>query len=512
MKNTFGAMPTCISIGFVLVLALAGCAPAGSTSDSQVAGGGTITIGQVAEPTHVPDPIVDGSLAGYNYYFNVFDQLTTFDAEGDIQPRLSTEWTSNEDFTQWTFNVRDDVKFHNGEPLTAADVVFTYETILATADSDPASYMEMLESTEEGADGTVVFNLDAPFSAWPTITTGVSIVPESVYTELGSEGFAAAPVGSGPFIFEKYTRGVEYVINKNDDYWGTKATIDQAIFQTVADSEARLNGVSSGSLDIALIAPNQVSSLEGADNVSVKSLPSNGVTFLGMNSTAGPLADPLVRQAITLAIDREAIVDSVLAGLGTANSQLVAPNVGGFSDDYPAPAFDPDEARRLLAKAGYAGEPIPLEYAVEGRIPLSSEVVQVIQGFLSDVGVVVELQGMDQGSFSTVVYGSKTAKGIYLNTYAPSTIDGDAPIASIFGAQQNDYALDQATTALVEKTRTVDGQDRIDVYSELFTLNDAESYVIGLYTPDNNFAVNPELKWEPRADGLVVLNLATFAG
>jgi len=486
------------------IAALTGCSGAGSAAADR-----DIVIGQVAEPEGAPDPIMDGSLAGYNYYYNVFDQLTKLDADGAIEPSLATEWTPSEDLTTWTYTLRDDAVFSNGDPVTAGDVAFTYDTILASPDSDNLGYMGVLEAVEAPDDTTVVFTLNAPFSPWPSITTAVSIVPESVYTELGSEGFAAAPVGSGPFRFVSYTRGVEYVIERNPDYWGEEPEVETVTFQTVGDADARLNGVSSGSLDIALLSPNQVDSA-GGSGVEVASRTSNGVTFLGINSTTGPLADARVRQAIRLAIDSQALVDGVLSGRAVANDQIVAPDVAGHADLEPS-EYDPGAAEALLAEAGYSGETIPLQYATEGRIPLSSEIAQAIGGYLEAVGLSVELKGTDQASLSNIIYGTVSVEGLYLNTWAPSTMDGDMPATNLFAGGQNDYAKSPETAALVEEQRTVTGDERDAVFARLAQTNLDQAYIVPLFTPDADYALAPGLEWTPRADGEYVLSDVAFA-
>ncbi|GAA1636995.1 ABC transporter substrate-binding protein [Microbacterium flavum] len=493
--------------GAALVLsACAGGSDAGSTSAPQ-----NLTIGVVAEPEKSPDPIIDGSLAGYNIYYNLFDQLTVLDADGAIQPSLATSWTPNDDFTQWTFTLRDDVKFQDGEPLTAADVVFTYETVLHTPDSDNLGYMDMLESVSAPDDHTVVFDLDSSFSPWPSITTAQSIVPEKVYTALGSEGFAAAPVGSGPFSFVSWNRGVDYVLKRNDDYWGGAPKIDTLTFQTVSDEEARLNGVISGSLDVALISPNQVTSAEGS-GVDVRSRAANGTTFLGINSTAGPLADERIRQAVWHAIDREALVKTVLSGRAVANDQIIAANVAGYVSDATGPGYDPAAAKALLTAAGYTGEAIPLEYATSGRIPMSAEVAQAIAGYLEAVGITVTLSGMDQSTLSSRIYSTVDMKGLYLNTWAPSTMDGDMPATNLFAGGQNDYAKSPETAALVAKQRTVAGDDRIAVFRALAEANFQGAYIVPLFTPEADYAVSPKVTWTPRVDGLFDLSDAAFTG
>lgn len=487
----------------IAVLVMALLIPLGLLTACGSGGGSStdIVVGQVTEPEKIPDPILDGSLAGYNYYYNVFDQLTALDTEGKIVPRLATSWKASPDFRTWTYTLRTDAKFTNGDPVTAQDVAFTYNTILAHQDSDNFSYMEQLQSVQAVDAHTVTFSLNAPFSPWPSITTAISIVPEKVYKQLGSEGFAKAPVGSGPFKFVSWQRGVDYVIERNDAYWGPKPKLTKVTFQTVADENARLNGVQSGSLDLALISPNQVDALNGNSSVTVASRESNGSTFLGMNSKAGVLTDPRIRLAIAKAIDINALAKNVLAGRGTANSQLVAPNVTGFVAGMPNVAFDPAGAKALLGQAGYSGQPIPFQYATDGRIPLSSDVAQAIEGFLTQVGIKVDMMGTDQASLSDIIYSTVSAKGLYLNTWAPSTMDGDMPVTNLFGGGQNDYAQSPETNALVLAQRQVTGAPRVDVFRKLFALNEQQAYIIGLYTPKTDYAVNPNLVWQPRADG-----------
>lgn len=507
--------PSALVAATAATLFLVSCGDNGGAASAdgggEPASGGELVVAAVAEPENVAEPVVDGTLAGYNYYYNVFDRLTMFDAEGEIQPELATEWESNEDFTEWTYTIRDDVTFHDGEPLTVDDVVFTYNEVLESTESSVTGFLGPIESVEPGEDeNTVVFTLNSSFSPLPSLTTAVSIVPEHVYSELGSAAFAQEPIGSGPFEFVSYSRGVEYVIERNEDYWDGAPDLERITFQTVADEDARLNGVISGSVDVGQISPNQVAAVENDPNIVIESLTSNGIVFLGVNTSADGLDEQLVRQAIVHAIDRESIVENVLSGGGLANGQVVAESVGGYDSSVEVPEYDPGLAESLLEEAGYSGETITLEYATDGRIPLSAEVAQAIQGYLNDVGISVNMSGMDQNTLSNRVTAVQDMQGLFLNTWAPSTMDGDMPATNFFCGGSNDYTHDEDACSLVEAQREVDEQPRIDIFGELAELNNEQGFIMPLYSPDNIYASNPDLDWEPRADGLYVLKDATL--
>ena len=497
------ALPA-LSVGLAAALMLSGCAGGfESTSDSsaEAGTGGRIVAALPTDPTSM-DPVKTGSLVVLSVFFNTFDQLTKITADGSLEPKLATKWTPNADLTTWDFTLREGVAFTNGEPLTADDVVFSFTRILEDPTSENFGYLSSLASVAKVDDLTVRFTMKAPFSAFPRNTSLISIVPDQAYAAMGPEAFAAAPVGSGPFKFEKIQRGVAYDLVRNDSYWGEPAKLDAVSLVPVASDESRVNGVLSGSLDVAQISPAQVEPVKGSGAANVQSELSNGVVFLGVNSTAGVLADEKIRRAVGLAIDKKAITDTVLSGLGEPATQMLAPAVEGYVSGLSDGGYNPDEAKKLLAEAGYNGESIDFEYALDGRIPLSGEVAQAIQGYLTTAGIKVNLVGADQASH-TLKVRNRQMKGIYLNTWAPSTVDGDLPLTDFYEkAGNNNYAQDPRTAELAVKQRGVEGQDRLSVFEELLGLSNEQGYYIPLYVPANNFAVDTKLDWTQRADGL----------
>ncbi|KQR03842.1 hypothetical protein ASF72_05880 [Arthrobacter sp. Leaf141] len=505
-RSPFRSVLPVLSVGLAAALALSSCAggfESSSDASSSTTGGtgGRIVAALPTDPTSM-DPVKTGSLVVLSVFFNTFDQLTKITADGSLEPKLATEWTPSADMTSWDFTLREGVTFTNGEPLTADDVVFSFSSILADPTSENFGYLSSLKSVAKVDDTKVRFEMKAPFSAFPRNTSLISIVPDQAYAAMGPAAFAAAPVGSGPFKFEKIQRGVSYDLVRNDSYWGEPAKLDAISLVPVASDESRVNGVLSGSLDVAQISPAQAESVKGSGGVNVQSELSNGVVFLGVNSTAGVLKEEKVRRAIGLAIDKEAIVKTVLSGLGEPATQMLAPSVEGFADGLSDGGYNPDQAKKLLAEAGYNGESIDFEYALDGRIPLSGEVAQAIQGYLSAAGVNVNLVGADQASH-TLKVRNRQLKGIYLNTWAPSTLDGDLPLTDFYEqAGNNNYAQDPKTAGLAVTQRGVDGAARLDVFKELLTYSNDKAYFIPLYVPANNFAVDKSLAWTQRADGL----------
>ncbi|WP_420733219.1 ABC transporter substrate-binding protein [Brevibacterium luteolum] len=473
---------------------------------SGVADGGeaqrTITVAQLADPTRQPDPIIDGSLTGFSWYYATYDSLVKLDKKGELVPQLAEEWSSSEDLRTWTFKIREGVKFHDGTDLTPEDVAFTFNSIMANPASNPRSYMQPLERAEVGENNTVKFHLSSPWAPFPNATSSVGIVPKAAYEEMGSQQFAQNPIGSGPYKFKKRTTGVNYIVERNDDYWGSAAWYDEVKFMIVADEAARVNGVISGSLDVAIISPNQVDTVTGA--AKVVSQQSNGVVFLGMNSAEGPLEDKDVRNALELAINKQAIVSNVLDGRGDVATQMIAPLVGGFDSSVEATKYDPERAEELLEGSDYNGEEIVLAYASGGRIALSDQVAQAVQAMLNEVGFNIRLQGMDQSTLSDMIYTNKSASGLYLNTYAPSQMDGDPVVEDVFGGGWNDYAMSDESKDLVQETRMSDGEERIRAYGDLMRFNVENTLLVPLYVPESSYAVSNRTEFVPRADDLFV--------
>lgn len=486
----------------VALATLTSCSSSGDAPDS-AGGEKTVTVAITQDPENL-NPVIGGSFGGLSLEYNLFDQLTEIAVDGSVVPRAASEWSSNEDYTVWDFTLRDDILFHDGSTMTASDVVFSFEEVLADAESGRQLWLTDMVSVEAIDATHVRFTLSTPFSEWPRQTTLISIVPQAVYEELGADGFNEAPVGSGPFRFESWQRGQSVVITKFDDYFGGAPLLDSVEFVPVSADDARVTGVQSGTVDIASIPTAQIDAVESTGSADVVSIPSHQVVYLGFNTESGPLADPALRRAVSYAIDRDAIVETILGGDAQPNSQLVAPTVVGFSDSLEPVEFDQDAARAELAASDYDGEEIAFQYALDGAIPMGAEIVQAIAGQLAEVGITVTLEGTDNASYD-IITSEHGLTGLYLGQFSPSILDAGLPLRFVFSEEATNYFDDSAIEQLVVDQKAVTGDARLDVISEIWEINQENVYVAPLYTPDAAYGVNPEVVWEPRPDGLFIM-------
>lgn len=485
---------------------LTGCMPTvadAGGSGTEAVSGGDVTLAMAAEPSNT-DPIMTRSIAAWNMYYAIYDGLTRITATGEIEPGLAESWTHNDDLSEWDFTIRPGVKFHNGAEMTPADVVYTYTTILASDTSTNRPAVSMVKSVEEVEPGVVRFTLNNPFSAWLNQVATIGIVPEAVYsTEL--EGFVDNPVGTGPFQFVSWNHGVDYVVKRFDGYWGEPASVDKVTFAFVGAEDARVTGVESGTLDAAIIPPNQVPVLDGSTQASVISNPSNQVIFLGVNTTAGALSDERVRQAITVAIDREALIKQLLGGLGEPTGQLVAEGVAGHIADFPVPKYDVKKAKSLLTEAGYNGEEITLNYTTVGGLSMSVEIAQAIEGYLKAAGLTIKLVGAEQASQSLSIANHQMT-GLYLSFWSPSSMDGDVVVNQLLAGGPEDYAKDPEFAKLYLEQQAAPEADRDAVFEKIWQANAEQVHHVPLFSPSNSFAVNPALAWKPAVDGIFRAN------
>ena len=364
-----------------------------------------LTLGMVLEPPHL-DPTA-GAPAAIDevVYANVFEGLTRIGRNGEVQPALAKSWEVSDDGLTYTFALRDGVKFHDGTAFDSADVVFALERAMGEASENAQKGLfEAIESVEAVDPTTVAVKLKRPAGdllfnlGWGD---AVIVAPETADTN------KSKPVGTGPFRFANWTKGSSLTLERNPDYWGEAPALDKATFRFIADPSAAVSAMLAGDVDAFpnFPAPEALPQLEADPRFSVVVGSTEGETILAMNNARKPFDDVRVRRAIGHAIDRKAIIDGAMFGLGTPIGTHFAPHHPAYRDLTEASAFDPDKAKALLAEAGYPDgfkatiKLPPPSYARRGGEILASQ--------LRRVGIELEIVPVEWGVWVPEVFKGK---------------------------------------------------------------------------------------------------------
>jgi peptide/nickel transport system substrate-binding protein len=457
-----------------------------------------------AEPQSL-DPLFDTNLPALNIFYNVFDQLVGLDAKGLTTPRLATDWTFSPDLKTWTFNLRKDAKFQDGSPVTAADVVFTFETAKNDPKSKLGGYLTTMTSVKAQGDYTVVFELKTPFAPWDRQVTLVSIVPMKAYKEMGPAAFAKKPVGSGPYSVVSWVASEAITLKKFDGYWGPKGNFDTVVFEPVPDDTTRANSVQSGDIDVAALGPASVAAVKASGKVDVVEQKSNRIIYLGFNSKVKWLSDPNIRKAIDMAIDRNAIGEKLLNGAIITSSQLVSPMSFGYDPAIPATTYDADKAKALVKASKYDGSPIVLSYPTT-FLPQIDQLAQVIGYYLGEAGLNVKLDPEEYNTALNKWFGAGY-EGLYIFAFAPSLLDADLPFNMLLRTGGQGYFSDPNIDKLLNaEVGEADLKKRAEDLSKISQAVNAGTFYAPLFSDNYIYGVKKGMKWTPLPNGMMVFN------
>lgn len=304
---------------------------------------------------HLQDEVLTSAVLA-----NLYDGLTEFDREARIGPALATDWKNPDELT-WLFRLREGVRFHDGRPLQAADVVFSFERARHHSGSGMTSYLVEVESVRAVDPGSVEVRTRRPFAALLAKLSTIAIVPrdapETITRPVGTGSYRLGSKGESGFSLVPAPAG-----------WRKGRAVLPLEFVIEGNPERRIDRLLAGELDVATDLPEwAVAKLRGARCCSGVTVPSATVEYLRLSTREAPFRDRRVRRAVDLAIDRAAYIEVAHHGLGLALGQLVVPGVFGYAPELKATTRDLPEARRLLSEAGYPdGFDVALEFR-EGR-------------------------------------------------------------------------------------------------------------------------------------------------
>jgi peptide/nickel transport system substrate-binding protein len=416
------------------------------------------------------DPHFSTSSNDIRVSFNVFDNLTSRHPDGKLYPGLATEWKLSGQ-TTWTFKLRSGVKFHNGDPFTSADAKASIErTYDPNVKSMVATALSTIDRIEAPDPGTLVIHTKKPDPLLPARLGfyGGQIVPEKYLKSAGADGFNAKPVGTGPVKVGSWTKDDKLVLEANADYWGGKPDFDRFVMRPIPETAPRIASLLKGETDIITqLPPDQGERVAGGPTTRVAGALYAGLYVLAVNSKRPPLDNPLVKQALSAALDREAIVKELWRGRGIVPSQPIAKGDNHFDASLPPLAFKPGVARDLLKKAGYKGEEIVIETTV-GYLSNDKQMSEAIQGMWKDAGVNAKVEVIEY-SVRAQKNREKSFKGVFWSDPTSTLGDPDGMMWRLLGpGGPQDYWRHARWDELGNAARfSVDEKFRAEAYKEM---------------------------------------------
>ncbi len=426
---------------------------------------------------------------------NLNAMLVRSNPEGtDIIPDLAESWTISEDGRTYVFQLRD-AQFSDGSPVEPADVVFS----LLRVRDDPASAwasnyanIDTVEATGEREVTVTLKEPSTPFLGTLAMVTS-AIVPEEVAGPAGEE-FGSAPVGAGAFRVKEWRRGEVLILERNPHYWEEGLPIlDGVEWHAVVEDNTRILQVQVGELDAALFVPfNRITELQANPELQVHLDPSTRTDHVIFNHEVEGLNNPLVRQALAHATDRQAIVDVVTFGHGTVANSFIPAGAQFYNPDNPSRQFDLEKAKQLMDEAGTG--PLSFELMIQAGNEVEEQIAVLLQQQWAEIGVDISIRRVDPSQwFDILMAGEYDMSTIY---WTNDMIDADQKVSFGFSgdAMMNfltRYQNPELSAMVVEARTTQDEERRREIYHEIQRVADEDAVMLHLYySPFRNISGN----------------------
>ncbi len=491
-----------------------------------------LVIALRSEPTSM-DPQFHSLTPNTQLSETIFDPLVRTDAVAKPVPALAESWSI--DGNTWTFNLRKGVKFTDGTPFTAQDVIFTYDRVpkVPNSPSSYALYLSSIEKVEAVDDHTLKITTKGPS---PVLLPNLSMVPiMSSKAAAGSapEGKTTVElnrgdglVGTGPYKFVSWKRGAEIVLERNDDYWGDKPAWERVVYRPITNPAARVAALLAGDVDLIEDPPtDDLPNLKQNKDLHVQETPSVRVIYValvqgdevpeGMSGTDGknPLQDRRVREALSLAIDRQSIVDRVMGGSAMAAANLLAYPAFGTSEKHAkATSADVERAKKLLAEAGYPNGFTLSLGSPAGRYTNDQRIAQVVAAMWARIGVKTNVDTMapavffkqrNAHAFSAYLAGWAASSGEMLNPLN-SLVVTKQPEQGLGTTNWSKYSNPEADKLVLEASRTLDDDKRSQLLQEAGNMVMEDYGILPLQFEMSVWAMKSDTRYDGRADQMTL--------
>ena len=472
----------------------------GASSTEAAASTGVAADGSlhVAMNTDIQTMDVHKTNNDYMVPLNIFDRLfeikTNADGSTELEKSLVEDYTVSDDGLTYDFTLRSGVTFSDGTPLTANDVKYTFTRMLALPDSVQTDYASAIAGAEAVMDGTATdlegiqviddthftVTLSEPFAGflYELATASCSIMSEKNVEEAGDQfGMdCSKTIGSGPYVVTSWTRDSSIVLDANPNYWGEKPSVQHVEISIVPDSSTMSMMFQNGELDIldcdyidAAVVNSTYKTQYADDIVTSNRL---GTTYMALNENVEPLNDVKVRKAIQMAIDRQTILDTVYNGDGSLVDGIYPKGLIGYTEDNEGwLKYDPEQAKSLLAEAGYA-DGFTMEIAADNSSSDSTLlVIQIVQQYLQQIGINAEIKSYDPASWLDLRKSGDMVS--FVSSWTADYNDPDNFIYTFFGTPEKsnvrslNYFNTDAMSRVAAARGIVDDTERLTEYAAL---------------------------------------------
>jgi peptide/nickel transport system substrate-binding protein len=520
MRRTIGWRAGIGAVVAMLVLAACGSSatptpgsvapgsPAASSGPSQA----TLRVGWSSEPDTM-NPLTTYSTEATEVLQLIYDKLVGYGTDLEAHPELATTWETASDGLSTTYHLQSGATWQDGQPVTSEDVAYTFQTIKDESLGSYAQWLPDFVGAETPDAQTVILKYSKPQAFDPALA--IPILPKHIWSTMDAKAIQTfpndQPVGSGPFKFAEWKKGETVTLERSDSFWGTPAVPARIIYILYASEDVEAQALKNGDVDVLTEVPPTVwDGITGAENVKAVQLPSFSFHHIGINvsddaaSKGNPLLkDVTIRQALSLAVDRNQLVQIALAGKGTPGSTIIPAGLSDWHLDVPADKkldADPDKAKQMLDAAGYTdrngdgvressdGTPLSFRLIAIESTSVDVRAAQLFRDAAQAVGIELVLTTLDENTLGSTVYNTDAPDwDIFVWGWDSGVPDPDymlgVPLCSQIGGNNDVFFCDQEYDALYsQQATTLDQAARKTIVDQMQQkFYDAAAYIVMWY-------------------------------
>jgi peptide/nickel transport system substrate-binding protein len=442
------------------------------------------------------DPFFVNQASGWSVVHALFDHLVERDFQGEIVPGLATSWTVVEP-TVLEFVLRRGVTFHDGEAFNADAVKFSIERMLAEEKAPNRDKFTSIESVEVVDEYTVRLKLTrSDGTLFDSLTSRLAMLPPQYFQRVGAEGFAKAPVGTGPFSFVGWAPDDHITLVANEGYWDGsykgKPGVDKVTFRPITEAATRMAELEVGGVHLVQDVPVDLIAEAEAKGLAVITDEAFQLqyVFLIADDEALPTHDVKVRQALNYAVDVDAIIENLLLGLGTRIASPIGPGYLGYDPIVEPYPYDPDKARQLLDEAGY---PDGFETTLDVTDAGHTNVIDAVVGYLAEVGVKATIQTFELGQFNEN-WMNKAQSMLWAARWGNSPDPQSIELFASCNGWITRYCNEEVTAHLEAARDTLDQVERAAHYAAASQLMRDDPLAIYVVTSAQVYGLRPEVQ------------------